>query len=156
MYSRRLLIATVVALLGSSTVCALEPVASETREIQPITDESKTLAVLNGMIFYDTPGLFGLQPSRGIRFPPGIYVLEAEDKEYQYFRSASPLEFRAFKDKKVVEDKEMPGGIMLGKSNLKLVPAGGYIDGEGSTKVLVWKLGGEFVGLKNREWKKSF
>ena len=151
MYSRRLPIAVVVALLGSSAVFALEPVTNETREIQPITDESRTLTVLNGIVFYDAPGLFGLQPSRGIRFPPGVYVLEAEDKEYLYFRSSSPLEFRVFKDKKVVEDKEIPGGIMLGKSVLKLVPAGGYTDGEISTKVLVWKLGSEFVGLKNRE-----
>jgi hypothetical protein len=61
-----------------------------------------------------------------------------------------------FKDKIVVDDKEMPGGIMLGKTIIKLVPAAGYIDGEGSTKVMVWKLGSEFFGLKNREWKKSF
>jgi len=156
MYSRRLLVASVVALLASNVVCALEPGANETREIQRTTDDSKTLMVINGMIFYDTPGFMGMQPSRGIRFPPGKYVLEGEDKEYQYFRSSSPLEFRVFKDKKAVDDKEIPGGIMLGKTILKLVPAAGYIDGEGSTKVMVWKLGSEFFGLKNRECKKSF
>lgn len=156
MYSRRLLIAAVIAQLASSAVWALEPVTNEKREVQRITDASKTLTVTSGMIFYDTPGLFGMQPSRGVRFPPGVYLLEAEDKECQFFRSSVPLEFRVFKDKKVVEDKEMPGGIMLGKTALKLTPAAGYIDGEGSAKVIVWKLGGEFVGLRNREWKKSF
>ena len=149
-------IAVLAALLGSGVVRALDPIANEIRQVQAITGDSRTLTVANGMVFYDSPSFLGLRPSRGIRFPPGTYVLEGEDKEYRYFRSPSPLEFREFRGKDVVGGKEMPGGIALGKSMFKFVPAGGYIDGEGTTKVLVWKLGGEFVQLHDRAWKKNF
>ncbi len=36
------------------------------------------------------------------------------------------------------------------------VPAGGYIDGDGSTRILVWKLGSDFMNREGKDWKKSF
>jgi hypothetical protein len=45
---------------------------------------------------------------------------------------------------------------MLGKRSLRLVPAAGYIDDEGSTKILVWKLGGDFMSMEGKQWRKSF
>jgi hypothetical protein len=47
---------------------------------------------------------------------------------------------------------------MVGKSLAKTVilPAAGYVDGEGGSKLLVWKLGGEFMRLQGRQWSKSF
>lgn len=44
---------------------------------------------------------------------------------------------------------------MLAK-HFSVVPAAGYADGEGAAKVMVWKLGAEFLRLEGRGWKKSF
>ena len=46
---------------------------------------------------------------------------------------------------------------MLGKKTLKLVPAAGYIDGErGSEKMMIWKLGRDFLRREGKDWRKSF
>ncbi|MCR6656022.1 MAG: hypothetical protein NVV63_09425 [Opitutus sp.] len=130
---------------------ALNPVASEIRSVRPATDE-KTVTVPQGMGWYDAR-----RATRGLRFPPGTYVLEAENDEYWYFRSPRPLEFRVFSDREVKEARSIPGGVMLGKKPLKLVPAAGYIDGErDAEKMMIWKLGRDFLRREGKDWRKSF
>jgi hypothetical protein len=48
------------------------------------------------------------------------------------------------------------GGIALGKYSTRSVPAAVYIDGEGTAKVLIWKLGREFMSGEGRDWRRSF
>jgi hypothetical protein len=31
-----------------------------------------------------------------------------------------------------------------------------YIDGEGAGKILIWKLGKDFMGGEGRDWRRSF
>ena len=147
--------ATIVAVAYLFTSCAVlppqDPTASEHRPVRPASDVGKTLAVVDGMVFYDS-----LARNKGIRFPGGTYVLEAEDDVYWYFRAPAPLEFRIFRSGQVVDERNSPGGLMLGKATLRLVPAAGYIDGEGQERILVHKLGGEFLRLEGRYWKKTF
>lgn len=131
---------------------ALNPVTSEVRSVRPAMDEKKTVTVPEGMVWYDAA-----RPTRGLRFPPGTYALEAEDDEYWYFRSPEPLEFRVFSGREVKDARSIPGGVMLGKKTLKLIPAAGYIDGErGSEKMMVWKLGRNFLRREGKDWRKSF
>lgn len=145
-----ILILAVAGLVGCGTL-QLNPVASETRTVRMTADLAKTLSVPEGMVFYDK------QPAtRGLRFPPGTYVLEAEDDDYWYLRSIKPIEFRVFKDGRVADGREIPGGIMIGKSLIRTIPAAAYIDDEGATKMMVWKLGQEFLRLEGRDWEKSF
>jgi hypothetical protein len=92
----------------------------------------------------------------GLRFPPGVYALEADDDDYWYFRSPASLEFRTFENGKPIEENTKPGGIMLGKRSMRLIPAGEYVDGDGSAKTMVWKLGGDFLAMERRQWRKSF
>lgn len=129
------------------------PIASETRLVTVASDSTKTFTVKDGMVFYD-----GLAASHGIRFPPGTYALEAEDASYWYLRAPAPLEMRTFESGHLAESHTAPGGIMLWKSLSKTVtlPAAGYVDAEGGNKLLVWKLGGEFMRLQGRPWSKSF
>lgn len=128
------------------------PVATEVRTVSPVADATKTLTVKDGMVFYDRDA------SHGIRFPPGIYTLEAQDASYWYPRAPSPLERREFRSGQVSQSGAAPGGLMIGKSTLGTVvlPAAGYTDGENGDKVLIWKLGGEFVRLEGKYWSKSF
>jgi hypothetical protein len=110
----------------------------------------ETFTVIEGMVFYDAS-----PATRGLRFPPGVFALEAEDGDYLYLRSPAPLEFHVFKDGKAVDSRNIPGGIMVAK-HFSLVPAAGYIDTEGTKKMGVWKLGGEFLRIEGKYWKKSF
>jgi hypothetical protein len=95
-------------------------------------------------------------PHHSLRFPAGIYVLEAQDTEYWYLRSSVPLEFTEFKQGGSVDARSFQGGIMIGKYSFRAVPAAGYIDGEGATKVLIWKLGSEFIAREGKDWRRSF
>jgi hypothetical protein len=54
------------------------------------------------------------------------------------------------------EKRSLRGGIALGKYTTRSVPAAGYIDGQESTRIIVWKLGKDFLGRENRDWTKSF
>lgn len=149
--TRRSLLLIVFSLLVSCGVLPPQnPVADEPRAVQNAHDASKTVTVADGMVWYNA------DRTRGLRFPSGTYILEAEDAHYWYFRSPAPLEFRTFSGERINDERSMPGGLMVAKAAVSLVPAGGYVEGEGSMKVMVWKLGGEFYGVEGRAWKKSF
>jgi hypothetical protein len=130
---------------------ALNPLVNEERPVHVANDAAKTVTVIDGMVWYDTS-----PAAHGIRFPPGVYVLEAEDADYRYFRSPAPLEIRIFKDGKIVDGRNIPGGIMLTKHIYSLIPGAGYIDDTDSKKIMLWKLGGNFLVLKGKNWKTSF
>jgi len=148
---RRSLAFVVLALLvGCGTLPPSNPVTHDTRVVRNAHDSSKSITIVNGMVWYN------LDRTKGIRFPPGTYSLEAEDADYWYFRSSAPLEFRDFSGGRVTDAQSKAGGIMIAKAGMNMVPAGGYVPGDGSTMVMVWKLGGDFLGMKGREWNKSF
>jgi hypothetical protein len=54
------------------------------------------------------------------------------------------------------EEYTKTGGLMLAKRAIRLVPGAGYVDADGSSKKMVWKLGGDFLALEGRQWRKSF
>jgi hypothetical protein len=135
---RRAVLATWLAIAFLATACgALGPIASpiarEERTVTAATDTTKTLTVKDGMVFYDRV----VDPSHGIRLPPGKYTLEAQDASYWYLRAPAPLETREFKSGKVSESHSALGGIMIGKSMVKtlVLPAAGYADGENGVSV---------------------
>jgi hypothetical protein len=94
--------------------------------------------------------------SSGMRFPPGNYTLEAVDKDYWYFKAPAPLEFRKFSHGQITEQHSRPGGLMLAKQSRRLVPAAAYVDGDGQTKLMVWKLGGDFLAMQGHQRRKSW
>jgi hypothetical protein len=153
MHLRHLTFAVILAggLLAPSRVAALNPLVQEVRPVHAVADVKKTVTVVGGMVWYD-----GEPAAHGIRFPPGVYALEAEDADYLYFRSPKPLELRIFKDKTMVDGRDIPGGLMLSKHIISMVPGAGYIDDTGSNKMMLWKLGANFLQLKDKNWKKSF
>lgn len=124
----------------------LDPAWLQDRPVTFLSDKRKSLSVPEGMIFYDRS-----PATRGIGFPVGTYSLEAEDADYLYFRAATPLDFHVFKNGKLSEARRIHGGIMLAK-RFNLIPAAGYIDGEGAKKFAVWKLGREFLAQKGSFW----
>jgi hypothetical protein len=132
-------------------VVALNPLANEVRPVHATADANKSVTVIDGMVWYD-----GNPASHGIRFPPGVYFLEAEDADYLYFRSSKPLELRTFKEGKMVDGRDIPGGLMLSKHPISMIPGAGYIDDTGPNKMMLWKLGANFLQLKGKFWTKSF
>jgi len=129
----------------------LSPVTNDRREVHFIQDPSKTLTLMHDMTWYD-----GSPPRHELRVAAGRYALEAQDDEYWYMRSSVPLEFKEFRKGGQVDTRQFAGGIMIGKYLFRAVPAGGYIDGDGSTRILMWKLGSDFIGREGEDWKKSF
>lgn len=150
MMRRSLAFVFLALLVGCGTLPPFNPVTDETRVVRNAHDSSKSVTIVNGMVWYS------LDRAKGMRFPPGTYVLEAEDADYRYFRSPAPLEFREFSGGRVADAQSKAGGIMIAKAAISMVPAAGYVQGDGSTKVMVWKLGGDFLEMRGREWNKSF
>jgi len=148
----------VLMLLTASIACLpacgglpLNPLTNDRRNVHLEQDPSKTITVVHEMVWYDAS-----PPVHELRFPPGIYALEAQDDEYWYMRSSVALEFNEFRKGGKLETRSIPGGIMIGKYSFRAVPAAGYIDGDASTKILIWKLGGDFMHREGKDWKKSF
>jgi hypothetical protein len=148
----------VVMLLTASIACLsgcgglpTSPLTNERRNVHLERDASKSITVMHEMVWYDAS-----PPVHELRFPAGIYALEAQDGEYWYMRSSTPLELDEFRKGGKLEKRSIQGGIMIGKYSFRAVPAAGYIDGEGATRVLIWKLGGEFINSEGKDWKKSF
>jgi hypothetical protein len=143
--------------LSASIACAacaslqLSPLTNVRRDVHLERDATKTITVSHDMVFYDAS-----PPAQGLRFPAGTYALEGQDGEYWYMRSSIPLEFLAFRKGGKADTRNIAGGIMIGKYSFRAVPGAGYIDGEGSTRIEVWKLGSDFLKREGKDWKKSF
>ena len=150
---RRLLMGFGVALacLAACGGLDLNPLVNEPRSVRLEQDSSKTLTVVQEMVWDDKS-----HATREIRFPVGTYALEAEDADYWYLRSPAPLNLRDFKKGVQTESHNIRGGIALGKYTTRSVPAAGYIDGQESSRILIWKLGKQFLSREGRDWRKSF
>ena len=146
-----LLLMLAAACLAGCSGLPLSPVTNDRRPVQFVQDPSKTLTLMHDMTLDD-----GSPVQHELRLPAGRYALEAQDDEYWYMRSGAAIEFKEIHKGGRVENRDFTGGIMIGKYLFRSVPAGGYIDGDGSTRILMWKLGGEFIGREGKDWKKSF
>lgn len=125
------------------------PIVSQSRSITPVRNAGRSLTVAHGLGFSSSSG-----GTRRISFPAGVYPLEAEDAGYWYFRASAPITFTELSTENWMPRAQM-GGLMVAKSGNPLA-GGGYVDGSASTKILVWKLGAEFLALEGQYWKKNF
>jgi hypothetical protein len=144
-------IGVAVACLSACGGLELNPSVNEPRSVHLEQDPSKTLTVVQEMVFGDKS-----HATREIRFPAGTYALEAEDADYWYMRSPVPLNLRGFNKGVQIESRNIRGGIAIGKYTTRSVPAAGYIDGQESSRILIWKLGKDFLSREGKEWRKSF
>lgn len=127
--------------------------ADQMRYARAALDPSKSIQT-EGMLWVDYPP----KPARGVRFPEGKYVLEAEDDEYLYFRAPKPLEFRYFNHGTVIDLRNLNGGLMIRKGGADPygVAGGGYVDSNADSKIMAWRLARDFLALEGRNWTKSF
>ena len=144
-------IGVAVACLAACGGLELNPSVNEPRSVHLEQDPSKTLTVVQEMVFGDKS-----HATREIRFPAGTYALEAEDADYWYMRSPVPLNLRGFNKGVQIESRNIRGGIAIGKYTTRSVPAAGYIDGQESSRILIWKLGKDFLSREGKDWRKSF
>jgi hypothetical protein len=141
--------------LGASFLCAcggleLNPVVNEPHTVHFEKDPSKTLTVTRDMVWRDKS-----RAAHEITLPAGIYTLEAEDADYWYMRAPLPLPYKELKKGAPIESRSLRGGIAIGKYTTRSVPAGAYIDGQESTRILIWKLGKDFLDREGKDWRRS-
>ena len=144
-------IGVALACLAACGGLELNPSVNEPRSVHLEQDPSKTLTVVQEMVFGDKS-----HATREIRFPAGTYALEAEDADYWYMRSPVPLNLRGFNKGVQIESRNIRGGIAIGKYTTRSVPAAAYIDGQESSRILIWKLGKDFMSREGKDWRKSF
>jgi len=138
--------------LASCSLLRVDPVTSEQRRAALVTDESKTVTLSEPIVWLNAPAH---RASKGVRLPAGQYSLEAEDEDYLYFRAPAPIEMRLLQDGRPVEGPDVAGGLALGKAVLPVSPAA-YIDVDADHKMLVMKLGYEFLQMRGKQWMQSF
>ncbi len=129
----------------------LNPLTNEHRTIHAERDPARTLIVVHELVLDDRR-----HAAHELHLPAGTYELEGEDADYWYLRSGSALLMLDVHRGGPSDRHSLRGGIALGKYSTRSVPAAVYIDGEGSGKVLVWKLGKDFMGGEGRDWRRSF
>lgn len=142
----------VVGMLASCSLVRLDAVTAEERRVVSTADATKTITLSEPIVWLNAPAH---RASKGIRLPQGVYQLEAEDDDYWYFRAPAAIEMRLLRDGQPVEGPDIPGGVALGKSTLPTSPAA-YIDVDGTRKMLVMKLGYDFVQMRGKQWDQSF
>jgi hypothetical protein len=130
----------------------LNPVTNEEFEAAPVSDPARSVEFLEPMVWVDYPG----RPTNGVRFLPGVYVLEAESEEFMYFRSPARLEIRALKDGAVVGGRDVQGGLALSKAFLPIAPASAYVWVSETRKRHVMNMGHDFRYLEGKSWTKTF
>jgi hypothetical protein len=143
------MLATVTFAAGQTFV--YNTLTNENHPVQVAVDAKKTFTITRAIALMD-----GLPPTAGLILPKGIYALEAEDSEYWYLRSPAPLKFRESKDGIMVGGRTASGGIVIRKRKHSDAPFGAYVDGEGQSKVLVWKFGKGFPDSSTHDWTKDF
>ena len=129
----------------------LNPLTNEHRVIRAEQDRARTLVVTRELVLDDKR-----HPAHELHLPGGTYALEGEDEDYWYLRSGSALIMLDFHRGGQSDRHSLRGGIALGKYVTRSVPAAVYIDGEGTDKILIWKLGKDFMGGEGRDWHRSF
>jgi hypothetical protein len=150
-WRRRALAASLVLLISGCGGLELNPLTNEHRLIRAEADRSRTLTITHDLILDDKR-----RPTHELHLPAGTYAFEGEDDEYWYLRSGAALAMVDLHRDGPADRHAFRGGIALGKYATRSVPAAVYIDGEGATKVVIWKLGKEFMGGEGRDWRKSF
>jgi len=145
------LLLAVSAALGGCGGLELNPSVNETRTVRFEQDPSKTVRLAHDLVWDDKS-----HATLELRLPAGSYALEGEDDEYWYMRSSVPLELREFKKDGKEEVRKLRGGLAVGKYSFRSVPGAAYIDGEGTSRVLIWKLGKDFLSREGKDWRKSF
>ena len=145
-----LLLVPFVLLLGCETIPEPSPMVAEERTVRTVEEGSLTVTIYQELKFYDDE-----EPARGIHLPPGEYVLEAEDSDYYYFKAPERIRFRMMLRTIVVDEQVLPGGLMLSKEARRNDPAGIYMHGNETVRVLVWKLDQRFMNREGEDWSRS-
>ena len=141
-----------IFLLSGCGLLNLPPTTADKRSVTSVTNSQKEIIFLEPVIWGDRPS----SPTRAVRFPKGVYKLEAEDSEYFYFKSSSDLEYRIFKNNNLVDRRFMPGGFYLSKNFINMKPAGAYLNIDKQNKILTWVLGRNFLNLEGKLWKRNY
>ena len=63
---------------------------------------------------------------------------------------------RTLKDGQPVEGPDIPGGLALAKATLPTTSPAAYVNVDAAHKMLVMKLGSEFVLMRGNQWDRSF
>ena len=139
------------AALGACGGLELNPIVNEHRTVRYEQDPSKTVTVIHDLVWEDKS-----HATEEVRLPAGIYALEGEDGEYWYMRSSVALELREFKSGGKVETRNLRGGLAVAKYSFRAAPGAVYIDGEDTSRVIIWKLGKNFLSREGEDWRRSF
>jgi hypothetical protein len=141
-----------VATLLSGCFVTLPGAIAEQHPVRSASEPSKAVVFNEPVVWLDASTQ---RASKGVRFLPGRYELEAENEEYWYFRAPEPLELRALEDGQSLDGRFVAGGLALSKG-FNLEPAIAYIDDKTDQKLHVMRMGRDFLQLRGKTWDPSF
>lgn len=132
----------------------LDPTDDQPRTITVRSDPAMSLTFKTGQVL-----CYDISARRCLRLPPGNYRFEGEDAVWRYFRAPEGLEFRILDKPDGDRQRFILGGIALRKGADIMLPAEIYIDSDSrrvEDKVLIFKLGHDFIDLQGSLWTKNF
>ena len=87
--------------------------------------------------------------------PAGIYLLEAENESFLYFKAPSPLTMGTFEAGSRTGGYDFDGGVAFAKSPLAQIPAEAYVSKSETDKLHVMRLGYDFYQLQGKVWERN-
>jgi hypothetical protein len=135
-------------LLGSACF-HFNPVTSLTRPVFPVGELRSSLTVLKTHQFFDSKSKV-----YSVTIVSGVYVLDAQDEDYWYFRSPVAMQRAIHADGGASPDF-FPGGIALGKKKDMIFPAAIYKSDGSMDRLVIWRFGGEFMKEEGLLWKRN-
>lgn len=138
-------------ILWGCSATRLSPIEDLEQQVQGVDYSTKRIVLIEPMIWLDSR-----DAQSGIILPRGVYLLEAESRDYLYFAAPDYIEYRTLRENNEPDRRFLFGGLFLAKKRYNMIPAGAYYSISDLDKVHIWRLGSDFIEMEGEQWQKLF
>jgi hypothetical protein len=126
------------------------PVTSLSRAVYPVGELQSSITVVKAHRFFDSKSKV-----YSVTIVPGVYVLDAQDGDYWYYRAPVALQRAIYESDNSARPDFFPGGIAIGKRKNMIFPAAVYKSDGSLDRIILWRFGSEFHKVEGTVWKRD-
>ncbi len=142
----------VLLAVPSCSVFSINPVINVERDVTPSADPSRRVVFHEPLSWANGPDH---RATHAVLMPAGVYLLEAENESFLYFKAPSPLSMGTFESGSHIGGYDFDGGVAFAKSPLAQIRAEAYVSKSEKDKLHVMRLGYDFYQLRGKIWERA-
>lgn len=143
---------TVLSISISCNIIEFPAVVTENRHVKSVHNPFDYLEIKKDIFW----GESSRKGSLAVNIPSGKYILEAEGRDYYYFKSPENLEFFIIGSENKSKSRTVRGGLCLSKKINFMVPAAVYVSKNKSRKTIKLRLGESFMKKYGELWERKY